>query len=231
MTFVIKKAKNKSAMYLNVVVYGGYKVGKTRLSLTTGEPTLVISVEDGMLSCAGEDSVDFVELKKHSDIKAFIKDFREDKSGVYAKYKWLFLDTITELGQNLYPPLKEKMDKEAIANGAKGSDGRQVWGKFGEMIGDIVKDMRSLPVNTCILAHPAEKEVDGIEKRTVDVYGKTGARIIGWIDEILYMHLDEDGKEVFLTKSTDRTVAGDRSGKLEKIEPANLGLIRKKILG
>ncbi len=229
MSFTIKNTNDKKQMKLNVVVYGPFKVGKTSLAKTV-DNCLVISIENGML-CLADAGIDYIDCPTFTSASSMIKTIKENKDGVFDKYEWIMIDQLTELAQNMYPPLRDQMTREAIANGSKGSDGRQVWTRFAEMIGGLVKEIRALDMHTCILAQSADREVEGIEKQTVDLYGKSGHRIIGWIDEVFYMHIDSDDNRKFLTSSTDRTIAGDRSGKLDKIEPADLGHIQKKILG
>jgi hypothetical protein len=228
MSFVIKNTQNKETMRLNVLVYGDYKIGKTYLASMVKD-ALIISIEDGVLSLAGTD-VDYIEVKSYTQVMQLIKAIKTEDQ--FKKYKWIFLDTITEFGQTLYPRIRDKYEEKAQSNGSKGADGRQVWGNFGEKIGDIVRAIRSLDKHTCILAHPTDKEQDdGTVKRSPDIYGKSGERIVGWLDEIFYMHMNDKGERMFLTQSTDRTIAGDRSGKLEKIEPALLDVVAKKMLG
>ncbi len=123
------------------------------------------------------------------------------------------------------------MDKEAIAKGSKGADGRQVWGKFAEMIARSVKAVRSLPCNSVIFAGVSEKSFDGIDKRAPDVYGKSAERFLSWYDEVFYMFIDNKKQIKFLTKASDRSLACDTSGRLEEVEDGNLLNVHKKLVG
>ena len=228
MALIINSSNNKKIMNLNLVIFGDYKVGKTFLSSTVPD-ALVMSVEDGMLSVAGK-GVDYLDCKDMRTAKEIVNAVKTNPD--FKKYKWLFLDTVTEFGQLLYPVIREKHEQRAKENKSKGADGRQVWGEFAESIGLLVKAMRGLDLNIVILASSTQKEDDQNKIfNAPDIYGQSSSRIVGWLDEVFYMFVDKDGKRKFLTAKTDRTVAGDRSGKLDAIEDADLMAIHKKILG
>jgi len=45
------------------------------------------------------------------------------------------------------------------------------------------------------------------------------------------MHIDKEDNRKFLTEKVNNVAAKDRSGKLEKVEDANISMIMKKING
>lgn len=236
MPFVIKNCADKSSTFINIVVYGDYGVGKTYLATTDareGHKVLIISIEDGELSVTNHPSakyIDSISIKTNKEASELIKEIKEDKDGRFKDYAWIFFDTMTEFGHNIYYPLKTKMDIEAVQSGNKGSHGMQVWGEFARLIGEVTKQLRSLNKHTCIICHDGEKEVEGIHKTTVDIYGQSSSRIVGWIDEVFYMTFNDKGERILRTKGTNRFVAKDRSGQLNDVEKPCLKTIREKIL-
>ena len=226
---IIKNTKNKKDLKLNIVVTGPYKIGKTFLLkelVDNGQRVFGLSVESGMLCLAGVD-VDYVECP---DLKTIVEGLEHIEKN-QADYDWIAMDTVTELGQNIWPMIRDKYQKRALSENKKpGAFNQQAWGEFGETIGKIVKRIRSLDLHSVIYAHPIDKEQeDGSIMVAPDIYGKSASRIVGWLDEIYYMHM-KDGERFFLTQQTDKTIAGSRFGKLEKIEPASLWGIQQKVL-
>lgn len=228
MSFVIKNTDQKENTFLNMVIYGHSGVGKTSLASTV-QNALVISIEDGVLSLSGK-GVDYVEVSTYKSVKELVRAIKNNTDGQFDKYEWLFIDSITDLGQRYYPILRDKMDAAAIADNKKGSHGMKIWGAFGEHIGSLIREVRSLKMHTVILALSEQKEINGISKRSPDIYGKSAERIIAWLDECFYMHITDKGERFLLTEATNVSHAKDRSGKLDKLEKPNLNDIKEKIL-
>jgi hypothetical protein len=227
---IIKNTKDKKARLVNAVVYGPYKVGKTKLLgelIENKQKVFCAAVESGTLCLAGYD-LDYVDCADYGKVLEVL-DYLEKNQD---KYDWVAFDTITEFGQNLWPSIRERYQKKALKEDKKpGAFNQQAWGEFGETIGSIVKRIRALDCNTVIYAHPIEKEQeDGKIMKSPDIYGKSANRIVGWLDEVYYMFMDKDGERKFLTEQTERTIAGSRFGKLEQLEPASLWNIQQKVM-
>jgi len=226
---IIQNTKDSKTRLANIVINGKYKIGKTytlKELVENGERVFCGAVEGGTLCLAGTD-LDFVNcptLEKTKEVLSYVEKNQEN-------YDWFALDTITELGQNIWPLIRKRWVERARKEDKKdGAFNQQAWGEFGETIGSIVKRVRALDMNTVIFSHPIEKEQqDGTMMISPDIYGKSAARIVGWLDEIYYMHMDKDGNRKFLTESTDRIIAGSRFGGLERIEDASLWNIIQKI--
>ena len=142
----ISNTSKESHDRLKILVYGAPGVGKTTLAASLKEKVLVISAEAGLLSLADRD-IDVIDITKDDQGKPIPKEKRTDrlieifqavcKAEFYKKYRWLFLDSLTEIGQNMhesllliYPDKKDSMN---------------LWGDYSKKATSMVKSFRDLP--------------------------------------------------------------------------------------
>lgn len=235
---------------MKIVVAAEAGNGKTTLASTIepvlGEKVLVISAEAGLLSLQGK-NVDYVELQSRWDEAKGIsvpvpKEQRIDrlreilvhvmKPETQAKYKWLFIDSLTEINQNVLEMLEANPDFQGGSNTIK---------KYGELatrMRSLAKAFRDLPHYNVVFSALVKQEnnSDGIPVMKIDMTGKFADQLPSLFDEIFYLgvmaDVDDQGRNVrtILTQKTDRILfPKDRSGTLSRSEPADLGLIAKKI--
>lgn len=226
MSLLIKNTKDKSNTFVNIIVYGNSGTGKTSLVKTLPEEdTLVVSLEDGLLSLDGH-SYDYINAKTISQIMEIVN------SPEIEKYKTVVIDSITELSQNVFLELSKKYTEiEKRENKKPGSMAMKLWGDFSSQFSVLFKELRRLEKNIVAIALPTEKEnAAGLMEKKPDVYGKSSDRIIAWFDECFYMYVDGEGKRLLLTETAKNTMAKDRSGKLAKTINADIGEVLSTIL-
>lgn len=242
----ISSTKSIASGPIKLVIAGEPGVGKTSLAAsiqrTLGEKVLVISAEAGLLSLAstGED-VDYIELQ-HKDGKPVSKTDRIKHlyevllhlatPEMKAKYQWIFIDSITEIQQNMLDTLEANPEFAGPKNTMK---------KFGELANKMMslcKSFRDIShynvVFSCLIK--TETDADNQSQVRLGLVGSLAEKLPALFDEIFYMtvtkDLDSEGRNVrkILTGRTDKiSFPKDRSGKLLKIESDNLGAIIKKI--
>jgi hypothetical protein len=205
---IIKSASDIQSYNINIVVTGKMKIGKTSLLkelAENGQRVLCAAVEQGTLCLAGS-KIDYADCPTLKLVNEVLDHAEKNQD----KYDWFALDTVTELGQNIWPKIRDTYKKRSIADGNKpGALNQQAWGEFGETIGSVIKRVRALDMNTVTFAHPEEKEQDdGSVLTSPDIYGKSARRIVGWLDEVYYMHMNDKGERLFLTEQTKKTLAG-----------------------
>lgn len=143
--------------------------------------------------------------------------------------KYVFIDSLTEMGQMILFELKEDPRYQDPKNTLK------MYGTYNEMMTKIIKSYRDMDKYTVIFTCLSTKEKDGME--VYDDYNIPGASVKNmlksYFDLVLHMKVYKDGEEekrVFLTSSSVSRLAKDRSGLLNEVESADIGEIIAKIL-
>lgn len=231
----IQNTKTYHLDRLKFLVYGAPGVGKTSLAGTIDGRVLLISAEAGTLCLAHKD-IDVIDVTVDEKGNQVDKEHRIDRFGkIYQyliqpeareKYDWIFIDSLTEVSQNLLEMLMEQMSGE--------KDGFKMWGEYAKRARGLIKSFRDLPFYNVVFTALETEDRDENNRRLmrVDMQGKIGKQLPAFFDEVFWMHSDpETSVRMLTTKQTDREVAKDRSGKLDMNEPPDLGAIFKKISG
>jgi hypothetical protein len=234
---------------IKLVVAGEAGNGKTSLARTLqaglGEKVLVISAEAGLLSLRGSD-IDYVELQQEEiegkmvevpkvarvrrlgQILAWVKEPAQMK-----RYNWLFIDSLTEVQQNVLEWLESLEEYQGPKNTIK------KYGELSTQMMSISKAFRDLShynvVFTSLVKN--ESDSDGISKMKVAMIGSFADRLPALFDEILYLGVTAEKDEKtgtnirkLLTQKTDKIdFPKDRSGRLANLEDADLSIVVKKI--
>ena len=202
------------------------------------EKVLVLSAESGLLcvrDLVASGQVEGFEVRSLADFQEALRfclspEFRE------AGYRWVFLDSLTEIAARCAEDLQKKYPSK--------SDSFKLWGEYSQTMTDIIKTFRDLSgvnvVFTCLLA--VEKDDAGRRFPVPDISGSgLKNRLTSYFDEVLVMErlvLNVGNPEaptmqevlVFNTKNPVG-LAKDRSGKLAETEYPSLLSVRNKILG
>jgi len=228
----ISNTNASAATALKVLIYGAPGAGKTSTAKTIKEPTIIISAEAGLL-CLREEKIDVIDLSVDDDGKVIPKEKRIARLAeaykyisqpeVLKKYKWVFVDSLTELSQNLIEQLELEFPDRAQSLVKYGESAKRMRG--------IIKSFRDLPTNVVMTALlSVEKDENNKRFYGVNMVGKISDTIAGYFDEC-FLLTEIEGKRVFVTEKSDNHQAKDRSGSLSKFEEPNLDLIAKKIKG
>jgi hypothetical protein len=222
--------------------------GKTHRAKDFTDPTLVVSFESGLLPLKDSD-IDYIDCTVDDNGNVLSRDERMKKlAHVYEyltkeearkKYTNIYLDSLTEISDCLFFSIEKRLLAEAQESGKKGD----VWGVYKEFktrIVDLCTRFRDLPgYNVWFTCLVKEKDDDnGVTKYRLALPGEASQQAIPPLfDEILFLRAFTDKesgelkREIF-TKGVDAIPnLKDRSGALEKVEPANLQLIMDKIKG
>ncbi len=213
---------------VKILVHGQAGVGKTVLTTTTGAPTILVSAEAGLLSIKNAPD----KIKKNMRI-ATVRSI-DDVEEVYWQVAdgaweadWLMLDSITEIAE------------QVLAKAGEDSpDPRQAYGVLIERMTKLLKAFRDLENMNVYMSCKQVRFTDdmGVTSYVPMMPGaKLAAQIPYLFDEVFAMRVmqDDQGEDKYIlqTHRDFQYEAKDRSGMLNKYEPANLKKILDKIHG
>jgi hypothetical protein len=208
---------------LKFLVHGPAGAGKTMLCATTGEPTVIISAESGLLSLRDFD-IPVIEVKT-LDALYEAYDFVVNNPEGQA-FKWICLDSISEIA-------------EVVLNHEKkaAKDPRQAYGALAEKMTDLIRAFRDLPGRNVYFSCKQERAKD--EQSGAMLYypampGNMLKQGVGYFFDFVFalrVEADAEGKPTrWLQTSRDYNYeAKDRSGSLDMFESPNLAAIAAKV--
>ncbi len=216
----IEMTSNREHITVNLLVYGRSNVGKTRI-ISTAEAPFIISIEDRMLSLAGHD-IPFVSVK---DMKGVAEVMAWLASSEAMQYKTICIDSISELGELILEAEKMKV-----------KDGRLAYGAMQEEIFKIIRAIRTMPFDFYIIAK-ADKYLDmsGATIFSPALPGNKAAVKMPYLFDatLALRNIIVDGKKepdpLLQCKEDGVWEAGDKSGRLEMWEKADLKYIFDKM--
>ena len=233
---LITSTKTHALDRLKILVYGAPGVGKTTLAGTLKEKVLIISAEAGTLSL-NQKEIDVIDITTNNEGKPIAKELRPArlrevfeyvmKPETQEKYQWLFIDSLTEVSQNV-------LDSVFAAQPEGVADGFKIWGEYNKQCTALVKAFRDLPCYNVVFTALETEDKDENNRRflRVDMQGKVGKKLPAYFDEVFWLHVDDkSGERKMFTSTRDQVVAKDRSGRLDTEEPASLSLVVRKIRG
>jgi phage nucleotide-binding protein len=211
-----------------VLIYGDSGIGKTTLIGSLPGKVLIVSAESGLLSlsfASGDDRFDVVEIEAVDDLIAVHKHLTSKTHG----YDWVALDSISEIAEVVLTAEKKKV-----------SDPRQAYGAVIERVTAAMRAFRDLPIGVYFSAKLAKVKDDATGRITYGISmpgAKLGDAVPYLFDEVFRLvcvdEVDPDGNRVpvrYLQTSGDaRSIAKDRSGALDPLEPADLGAVVAKM--
>jgi hypothetical protein len=211
---------------IKILVYGPAGAGKTVLAGTTGESTLVLSAEAGLLSLRdAPDYIKGVEITSIQDLREILAWLIEDAASEDGpKFKWIALDSITEIAEQVLSFEK---------SGEK--DPRKAYMTMQDEIMKILRGYRDLIGYDVYMSCKQERVDDDGKKLYMPMMPgtKLAQQIPYLFDEVFALRVekDEDGEYRVLQTSRDaKYEAKDRSGALKDFEKPSLKAIKKKIL-
>ncbi len=225
MTIQLKSTKDAAYDGIKMLVCGPAGAGKTTLCSTTGEPTIIISAESGLLSLRGFD-IPVIEVKTLEQLYEAYDFVSNNPDG--QTFSWVCLDSISEIA-------------EVVLNYEKknSKDPRQAYGALAEKMTDLIRAFRDLPGRNVLFLCKQEKSKD--EQTGAMLYGPSmpGNQLKNGIeyffDEVLTLRVEKDAEgnptRWLQTQRDFNYSAKDRSGALEMFEQPDIASIAAKIRG
>ena len=222
MAIILKSTKQSALDGIKCLVHGPAGAGKTTLCSTTGEPTIIISAEAGLLALRGFD-IPVLEVKTLDEL---YEAYQYVAGPDGAQFSWVCLDSISEIA-------------EVVLNYEKknSKDPRQAYGSLAEKMTDLIRAFRDLPGKNVLFLCKQEKMKDEQSGALLYSPSMPGNQLKNGIsyffDEVMALRVekDADGNPTrWLQTSRDYNYeAKDRSGVLEMFESPDLSAIAAKI--
>jgi len=213
------------------LVIGESGIGKTSLirTLPDDENVCLLSAESGLLcirDLVKSKRVTGFEIGSFAEMREAFSMLNTDKFKEH--YKWIFIDSLTEIASRAVEAMKAKYPKKA--------DSFPMWGEYNDLMTQMIKGFRDISHYSVVFTCLPSIEKDETNKRyTAPSISGSGLkeRLTSYFDEVFYMtsQKDSDGNDerVFITQPWERYPAKDRSGALALIEQPNLTEIKHKI--
>jgi phage nucleotide-binding protein len=223
MAIALKRTSQLGVSQVKFLVYGMAGAGKTSLIATLPNP-IVLSAEAGLLSLKGAD-VPYIEINTMADL---YEAYEWATSSEEAKhYESIALDSISEIGEVVLAAEKKvKIDGKKI-------HGMKAYGEMQDKMADLIRAFRDLPNRHVYFSAKMEKSTDelGCVSYAPSLPGNKFAQQLPYFfDEVFALRIESFGRAL-LTQTDGLWSAKDRSGRLERLEPPDLGAIIKKIGG
>lgn len=209
---------------LKCLVFGDPKAGKTVLAGTTQVQTMIINAEGGLLSLQDldesvKDLITVATISSIDDLQQVFVMLDQDNP-----FEWVVLDSVSEIAEVC---LGEEKGKSA--------DGRAAYGALADIIYKELRKFRNLP-NTNVMMTCKMQLVEvapGVNRFGPLMPGKQLTQGISYLfDEVFAIRIfeDDDGNlyRALQTGGDMKFACGDRSGKLEMLEPPDLHHILNK---
>ena len=220
----IKSTKSLHSDQVKMLVYGQSGIGKTTMlgTMPQGE-TLIVSAESGLL-CLADKSIDVIEVKSYDAVRATYAYLSKNEDG--GKYKYIAIDSLTEISDQIVKSLKAKDEYKNPSNVLK------MWGEFNDTMIGLIKAFRDLPRHVIFSALSDDVNDGGIITRHPLISGNKAQKLLSsFFDEVFYLTINQENEREVRTQPTHQYIAKDRSGKLATNEAPNLTDIINKIQG
>ena len=208
---------------LKAVIYGSAGVGKTMACTTSGERTILLSAEAGLLSIRNT-KADIAIHEVHtiediSDAYLYLQDNDE--------FKTICIDSISEVAEVC---LAEELKKSA--------DPRKAYGELIQKMTNLIRAFRDLPGRDVVMTAKLERVLDDSNRLLYAPAmpgAKLGAALPYLFDLVMPLRVEKDTQGDLQrwcqTGGDGSYIAKDRSGRLEMFVEPNLAAIKAQILG
>lgn len=211
----------------NMLIYGDYGVGKTRLACSAAaveemSPVLLIDMEAGTLSV--RDHYPDVEMVRVTTIHEFQAAYDWLRSEGAGEYKTVILDSLTEI-QNFMMTGTMKQVHAEDPDRDPDIPGWPEYRKNLEQVRRLVRAFRDLPCHT-IMTALEDYDKDETTRKTAFMplmTGKAQKEIPAFFDLLLRMYVAPDTENegevlrLLQSRATEKVKAKDRSGRMPSV--------------
>lgn len=238
-----------------LLLYGEEKIGKTTTILNMvpkGNLLYLMSFDRGTMKIRLDP-----KLYQNRTLLAYpdgLKDIRDELevfrervkkavANVGADKVWVVLDTVTDMQDQLLSEARKMDVKQVSLKAAQKKDAgddefmrdmttQLDYGINLAHMAETVNRVLGMPCNVIFVAlERTDKENKNRPRIGPRLSGQSYGLVVGKADAILRMTIGEGGARFFQCSPSSEFKAGDRSGNLAAVEPADLPALRTKMLG
>lgn len=220
----VVNTKNMKFEGEKIFIYGPPKIGKTSLCTTAPAPVL-LSTDKGLKTLKDNNiNIDAIEIDTFDKLKEAYKWALSSHEA--KKYKTFCIDSISETAEKVFTEYAIKKKNLMYA-----------YGSTYIRITDITRKFRDIPnKHICVISEQRTVKDDKIGVTTYVpalTHDRLTDKITYFFNQVLAYRLDIDGLTRYIqtNKDNQHITLGDRSGRLNDREPANLTHIFKKSAG
>lgn len=207
---------------VKILIHGPSDAGKTFQASTTGEATLVLSAESGLLTLHRFD-IPYFEVKTIEDINYA---YDQIVTGEWKDFKWIILDSVSEIAEVVLSAEK-----------AATKDVRKAYGELQDIMMKLLRAFRDLKDKNVVFLCKQDSQRDeqtGITRYGPLLPGQNLQKNIPYMfDFVLALRKDKDENDqlvrYYQCESDFSYMAKNRGGALDFFEPANLAHIANKL--
>lgn len=209
--------------WLQIVIYGGNRVGKTTLACQFPKPLLLVSMEPnrtgGAMSVRKVAGVDYLRLKEKGKIVRLAQELVTD-----TKYKTVVLDSVTSLQDIVLMSIMNLSEMPEQLNW--GSVTRDQYRDRSEQTRECLRPFLNLSKHVVLLGkekdhNPPDKEkpemLRGFTQESF-IGTELGGATVGWLhdacDYICRLSIDKEVKEKTIKVGTGTVTRAEETGKL-----------------
>lgn len=220
----------------SALILGESGMGKTSLlrTIPESEGVYTLSAEGGLLSVLDlvkSGRIEGVIIESVADLAQALRDVQTPD--MTARYKWLFIDSLTEIADRCVSFMKEKH--------SKASDTFKMWGDYADTMITLIKGFRDLPHYNVVFTCLPELTTDDMNRRYYAplMQGNFAkGRLISYFDYVFFLREFSDGQggmfRAFQTTPEEQYPAKARcwyEGQLEPVERPDLGYVQSRLTG
>jgi phage nucleotide-binding protein len=214
----VSKTSEIKAKRINALVYGQSGIGKTVLLGSLTGKTLIVDLENGLLSLKGKD-IDYIKVGSLDELKYALTAIGK------SNYENICIDSLTAVSDMVFEEGKTKYPED-----------RQTMKLYGyqlEVMSRFIRYCRDMDKNIFFTAlEKTTADEIGRRFKVPDLHGSISQKAAQYFDFVFnyqIVKIEEEEKRVLITGGHELAICKDRSGKLNKYCKPDLTEIINKV--
>lgn len=241
-----ERSKEGSTFRFQLIVFGEFKSGKTRLLSTCKKPVWVDTFDPGGAQVLRDDVKDgsvivddrwcgWDTAQPHRLYENYLKELNlRVKNGLFGEIGTFCIDSVTTLANVMFPWAEQRVLRQGKTTAAGDADIRSVYGEAQTELFRLFRHVLSQPCDVVVTAHPDAKEEKARQPVSPQLIGRVKAPLV-LFNEIYYLEVvkKKDGSVTrsLLIDGDSSFVAGSRlnnNRQLDVRQPPDIMKLKKE---